>query len=341
MDNTYLRTLGPGEFWFKSNIVLNELSHGGKTIAYRVTHLVSGKVYVGWMGDAYRGLKLMASRLTAGNFPNPQLQALVQQDNACELEVVLLDSRLNQDDALDTLRNVMDDWMITAGPSLILNGATLPPRKLRPGQVRRTRAGASSPKLQSRLRKLPEPKPPKPPKEPKARATQQPWKNLHISRKNHSASGAFKLLHVASGQWFVGASKNVCDSLLNLSNRLRAGKAGNPELQRLFLEDPLLELTLELKEDESQSMADNAFLANALALQWLKELEPNAQLLSKAKVYGRTTLESRTPRSPSFARGECMYQVTTKATDGAALPKADLLHDAWFSYQRRDSSMGA
>lgn len=342
--DTYLRTLGPGEFWFKINIALNEMEHGGQTIAYRIRHVLSNKIYVGWMGDAYRGIRLMSSRLQAGNFPNPTLQALVQQDSACELEVVFLDRTVLEAQALDALRNTMDDWIVSAGSQNILNSAKLPPRRARADEIRRTRGSTGSPKNVSRLA-APKPKPPKPQSERKERHSNQPWKNMRVTAKLHTGPGVFKILHVPSGNWFVGASKNIHESIKVLSQRLRTKAALNPSLQELFDENPTLELTVQMQDDPDHSIADLTFLANRKAEEWVKELGDKAQLLAKAKVKGDCSLAPKLVKDPSEAvgikRGATMYQVTTKAKDGQAEAPKDFLHNAWFSYQRPPTSMEA
>lgn len=340
MDDSSSLSPAQGGFWKHSNITLTAARHGGKTVAYRIFHLRSGKVYVGWLGDAYRGLTLIAARLQAGNFPNHELQYLMTDSPECRLEVFMPDARLPIVEFHDLLRSVMDEWIVDAGAAYIHSSVALPPKKPVPGEIRRVRG--------ERIKPAPVPKAPKPPKEPKppkvkaerkGRAPTGPWKNIPMSLKLHSVCGAFKLFHWQSGQSFVASSKNVYDILSNTRHRLANQLHNNEKLQAAYNAQPEFELTLYLTDKEGLDINGQLDLADQQVNLWQTELAEACVVIGRGRtrgtngrVSGVVASEPR-PRGRSSGSGE-MHQITVKAQDGRAQAPGDFLHQAWFSYQR-------
>lgn len=311
-------------FWHQSNITLDPACHQHKSACYRITHLASGKVYIGWLGDAWRGLTLMASRLRAGNFPNTVLQHLVNQDCACSLEVLIADSRLCTEDIHDTLRAAMDSWIEVAGSNLIHNSAALPPRK----QVGAPAWRSVQPSTGRTDKSSSQRKPYKP------RATKGPWKNLHLSMSIHCGVGAFKLRHLKTGECFVGSTKNIYEALRSIRKCLANGTYSNNKLTAAYQVEPEFELSVELSSSKSKTISEQLDAADTVVNQWLQELGDKCTVVQRSRQRGglgrAVDAQKETTSDVKFTHNGQMNQIRTKAVAGALLPARDFLHKAWF-----------
>lgn len=318
-------------FWHHCNFAPHPVQHSNKTAAYRITHLQSGRVYVGWLGDAYRGLVLIATRLQAGNFPNQTLQTLVTTAPECALEVFLVDSRLSVADTLDSLHDVMLGWIEAAGERYIPNSAALPPKKNAPGQPRVYRVVAGKSLKEPKVPAAKTARQPRVPKNPTG-----PWKNLHVGIKTHSIAGAFKLHHPKSNQYFVGSSKNLYDALVNLRMKLRSGELKFAEMQKAFADQPEFTLSLELTNLPELDLNQQLDAADKFVQAWKQEHQERCFVVAKGRTRGGVGRVSTltTPFIPTekvrYPKAGDMLQVQTKARDGAVIPPRDMIHQAWF-----------
>lgn len=309
-----------GSFWHQCNIRLNAIDHGGRTVGYRITHLSTGRVYVGWMGDAYRGLRLVASRLVSYNFPNQTLQVLMDIDPRYALEVFIPDRHLPENDQLELLREVMEGWILAAGANNIYNSAALPARKPPMGEKRPRRARLGKP-----------PAPAKPTKERKVRTgprpdSQTPWRNVYVNSLEHTDAGVFKLQH-ASGMTFVGSSFNLYEGLAQLSHKLRKQTLRSQAMLDCFKADPTFEITLQMI-DRAIPFKERGLKAVELADQWLRELGSQGEMVLKARgTFAAAAAVNGGRKLPSIG---AMHQCTVGNWSAQDRPPVDFLHQAWF-----------
>lgn len=331
-----------GSFWARCNLALDERQHGGLTVAYRIRHVSSGKVFIGWLGDCYRGVRIIEERLRQGRFPNAHLQQLVLQDPSCELDVFVPDRKMPEVDIQDVTRSVIETWLQAAAGNVIHNSTPLPPAKPVYEAPRRGRppAAAKPPKV---VKPPKEPKP-KPAREPRAvkqaapkkeRHNPHPWKNVRVTSKEHSEVAAFRLRHPASGHVFLGSTKNLAEALHILSMKLRTAECPSPLMQECFDEEPVFELDFQLVGSEI-ARDQRASEAQRIAGAWLQDAGELGEMVHRAKQALNQHAAVRSTSTSRLSNGE-MHQITVKAQDGVAQGPRDFLHEAWFTYQRPET----
>lgn len=109
-----------------------------------------------------------------------------------------------------------------------------------------------------------------------------PWIDFELNHAHHhQVAGVFKLIHAATGQFFIGATSDIYTLLSQYAYLLRYGAHFSEGLQKAYDEDPEFYVDLECTGSaEEMGIARKA--AEELKQQWLDVSYGNAKLLNVA-----------------------------------------------------------
>lgn len=118
--------LARGSFW--RNFQLRPQLHNEQVCAYRITHVHSGRTYLGWCGNTYRGLAVIGSKLANGTYAHLGLQALQNEHPGCDLEVWFPSILLSQQQREAAAKAKVREWKKADG-AVCLQYVAPKPRK--------------------------------------------------------------------------------------------------------------------------------------------------------------------------------------------------------------------